>query len=223
MLHLIQKVFHFWELLLTVVVKGIREQYHIVGTPVGTLLQLPTQNIFLGNPFEYSPEEIALLLTQNAILVLDGQKAGQTTRLQRRAKNRPSPYGIFLEFPKEWRRTGRFLFDPPKAHPSAPTLQLSKNIPKPEGILFRVYEYLHNAGLWMTPGLRFGCEFNAYPSDPLRFHSHFMVHVEKDEEVEMLTLVGGGRVATQTRKAWMLAGDVEGDIRVFSIEWAGFG
>jgi tRNA splicing endonuclease len=51
-----------------------------------------------------------------------------------------------------------------------------------------------------------------------------MVHVEKEgEEVDMLTLVGGGRVATQTRKGWMLAGDVDGDIRVFSIEWAGFG
>jgi tRNA splicing endonuclease len=51
-----------------------------------------------------------------------------------------------------------------------------------------------------------------------------MVHVEKDdEEIEMLTLVGGGRVATQTRKAWMLAGEVDGNVRVFSIEWAGFG
>jgi tRNA splicing endonuclease len=55
-----------------------------------------------------------------------------------------------------------------------------------------------------------------------------MVHVEKEEEeeeegVDMLTLVGGGRVATQTRKAWMLAGQVDGHVRVFSIEWAGFG
>ena len=67
----------------------------------------------------------------------------------------------------------------------------------------------------------------AYPGDPLRFHSHFMVHVEKDEDeeegVDILTLVGGGRVATQTRKAWMLAGQVDGQVRVFSIEWAGFG
>ena len=93
--------------------------------------------------------------------------------------------------------------------------------------MFRVYQYLNQAGYWMTPGLRFGCEYTAYPGDPLRFHSHFMVHVEKDgdeeEGVDMLTLVGGGRVATQTRKAWMLAGQVDGQVRVFSIEWAGFG
>jgi tRNA splicing endonuclease len=54
-----------------------------------------------------------------------------------------------------------------------------------------------------------------------------MVHVEKDEDeeegVDILTLVGEGRVATQTRKAWMLAGQVDGQVRVFSIEWAGFG
>lgn len=76
----------------------------------------------------------------------------------------------------------------------------------------------------MTPGLRFGCDFTAYPGDPLRYHSHFMVHVEKKNEgVEMLSMVGGGRVATQTRKAWMLAGEVDGQVRVFSIEWAGFG
>jgi len=48
-----------------------------------------------------------------------------------------------------------------------------------------------------------------------------MVHVEKDEDeeegVDILTLVGEGRVATQTRKAWMLAGQVDGQVRVFSI------
>jgi tRNA splicing endonuclease len=133
---------------------------------------------------------------------------------------------MFVEFPKEWRRTGKLLHEPPELDPPYTTTEMtySKNIPKPEGVIFRVYEYLNNAGYWMTPGLRFGCEFTAYPGDPLRYHSHFLVHVEKEgEEVEMLTMVGGGRVATQTRKAWMLAGQVDGDIRVFSIEWAGFG
>jgi len=77
----------------------------------------------------------------------------------------------------------------------------------------------------MSPGLRFGCDFNAYPGDPLRYHSHFMVHVESDEDqgTDMLALVAGGRVATQTRKAWMLAGQVDGEVRIFTIEWAGFG
>jgi len=77
----------------------------------------------------------------------------------------------------------------------------------------------------MSPGLRFGCDFNTYPGDPLRYHSHFIVHVERDEDqgMDMLALVAGGRVATQTRKAWMLARQVDGDVRIFTIEWAGFG
>ena len=104
---------------------------------------------------------------------------------------------------------------------------LSKNIPRAEATGYLVYEYLNRNGYWMTPGLRFGCEFTAYRGISLRYHSHFMVHVEKEGERErggeMLSLVGAGRVATQTRKAWMLAGEVNGEVRVFSIEWAGFG
>jgi len=223
-----------------------------VGTPVGTLPQLPTQNTFLGLPFEYTPEETALLLSRNAIVLLDAHKAARKRR-SKPLKLRSSPYNIPLEFPKEWKRPGKFLHEPPvndddddedeeeeeeeeedrneepESLPPRSTDEnvaqiISRYIPKAQEIMVQVYEYLHDAGYWMTPGLRFGCDFNAYPGDPLRFHSHFMVHVEKDEgEVEMLTLVGGGRVATQTRKAWMLAGRVDNEIRVFSIEWAGFG
>jgi len=135
---------------------------------------------------------------------------------------------MFLDFPKDLQRQGKLLPQPAENLPLPDPksgIVLSGNIPKPEGVEFLVYEYLNRNGYWMTPGLRFGCEFTAYPGDPLRYHSHFMVHVETDGEkgVEMLDLVGGGRVATQTRKAWMLAGEVDGQVRVFSIEWAGFG
>jgi tRNA-splicing endonuclease subunit Sen34 len=137
---------------------------------------------------------------------------------------------MFLDFPKDWQRQGKFLPQPPENLPLPDPksgIVESKNIPKNEGVEYLVYEYLNRNGYWMTPGLRFGCEFTAYPGDPLRYHSHFMVHVEKGGErergVEMLDLVGAGRVATQTRKAWMLAGEVDGEVRVFSIEWAGFG
>ena len=134
---------------------------------------------------------------------------------------------MFLEFPKDWRRQGKLLQQPKEQDipDSAVEIIVSARPPTADRIAINVYEYLHNAGYWMTPGLRFGCDYTAYPGDPLRYHSHFMVHVEKEEDegVDMLTLVGGGRVATQTRKAWMLAGEVEGKVRVFTIEWAGFG
>jgi len=207
------------------VIKSIREKYNIVGTPVGTLLQLPTQNIFLGAPVEYTPEEIALLHSKDAVTIVDGKTAGRKSRKKPRHQHKSSPYGMFLEFPKEWRRQGKLLPQPEERDLPESTNQIqSTRLPSTNTILFKVYEYLHNAGYWMTPGLRFGCDFTAYPGDPLRYHSHFMVHVEKEgEQVDMLTLVGGGRVATQTRKAWILAGQVNDEIRVFSIEWAGFG
>jgi len=209
------------------VIRTIREKYSLVGVPVGTLLQLPTQNIFLGVPVEYTAEEIALLHSKNAIRILDGVKSTSKIRKRSTRQHKSSPYGMFLEFPKEWRRTGKLLHQPDSSAelPDPLSGQVeSLHVPPAEGIMYRVYEYLHEHGYWMSPGLRFGCEYSAYPGDPLRYHSHFMVHVEKEgEEVEMLILVGGGRVATQTRKAWMLAGEVDGEVRVFSIEWAGFG
>jgi tRNA-splicing endonuclease subunit Sen34 len=202
------------------VIKHIRENHHIVGTPIGTLQQLPTQNLFLGLPIEYTPAETALLLSRNAITLCNGIPAARAIRTKRKP-TKFSPYGMLIALPDK--RGGKYLPEPPDKEPHEPSLEVVVG-PPASGVEFRVYEFLNRAGYWMTPGLRFGCEHTAYPGDPLRFHSHFMVHVEKEEEgVEMLTMVGGGRVATQTRKGWMLAGEVDGDIRVFSIEWAGFG
>ncbi|KAK6515630.1 tRNA-splicing endonuclease subunit Sen34 [Arthrobotrys conoides] len=107
-------------------------------------------------------------------------------------------------------------------------------IPSPPDARYQVYKYLQSLGYFMSPGLRFGCQFVAYPGDPLRFHSHFLVKsLQWDEELSILDLVGGGRLGTGVKKAWMMAGlkqrDTEADepeghrVRTFCIEWAGFG
>ncbi|KAF3913026.1 hypothetical protein ABW21_db0203625 [Orbilia brochopaga] len=108
--------------------------------------------------------------------------------------------------------------------------QESNHVPDPPASRYSVYKHLHSLGYYMSPGLRFGCEFVAYPGDPLRFHSHFLVKTaDWDEEVGIMDLVGGGRLGTGVKKAWMMAGqpkegeDGEGDVRVFSVEWGGFG
>ncbi|EGX53715.1 hypothetical protein AOL_s00006g43 [Orbilia oligospora ATCC 24927] len=110
----------------------------------------------------------------------------------------------------------------------------AENIPSPPDARYQVYKYLQSLGYFMSPGLRFGCQFVAYPGDPLRFHSHFLVKsLQWDEELSMLDLVGGGRLGTGVKKAWMMAGleqrDIEADrpeshgVRTFCVEWAGFG
>lgn len=111
---------------------------------------------------------------------------------------------------------------------------------------YPLFRYLHSLGYYHMPGLRFGCHYNSYPGDPLRYHSHFAATgMGWDDEFELLDIVGGGRLATGTKKAYMIGGeDVEvvksqqaasegaglfsddtnkeegRQVRAFSIEWA---
>ncbi|KAI0391998.1 PAXNEB protein-domain-containing protein [Xylariaceae sp. FL0594] len=74
---------------------------------------------------------------------------------------------------------------------------------------YPLFAHLHDKGYYMMPGLRFGCDYNVYPGDPLRFHSHFAaVHFGWDEEISMLDLVGGGRLATSVKKGYLFGGAV---------------
>lgn len=91
---------------------------------------------------------------------------------------------------------------------------------------YNLYRHLHSTkSYYMTPGLRFGCQFCVYPGDPLRFHSHFLaVDVDWDEEIDLMNLVGGGRLGTGVKKGYLFGGKNptlgKEDMRTFSVEWA---
>ncbi|KAI1383372.1 SEN34 subunit of tRNA-splicing endonuclease [Hypoxylon trugodes] len=107
---------------------------------------------------------------------------------------------------------------------------------------YPLYAHLQDRGYYMMPGLRFGCDYNVYPGDPLRFHSHFQAtSYGWDEEITMLDLVAGGRLGTNVKKGYLVGGAVvdggDGDglkeeeavanknpnapgARAFCIEWA---
>ncbi|KND91442.1 putative tRNA-splicing endonuclease subunit tsp-4 [Tolypocladium ophioglossoides CBS 100239] len=73
-----------------------------------------------------------------------------------------------------------------------------------EGPLCR---FLQGAGYYMTPGLRFGAQYSVYPGDPLRFHAHFMANqYDWNEEIPILDVVSGGRLATAVKKAFLIGG-----------------
>jgi len=110
--------------------------------------------------------------------------------------------------------TSRLLLPSP---PSTPKPQI-KDLPSS----YPLYKHLHNRGFFMTPGLRFGCQYTVYPGDPLRFHSHFLAAgTEWDEEIDLMDIVGGGRLGTGVKKGFLLGGaNPSGDVRTFSIEWA---
>ncbi|KAI1107921.1 SEN34 subunit of tRNA-splicing endonuclease [Jackrogersella minutella] len=107
---------------------------------------------------------------------------------------------------------------------------------------YPLYAHLQDRGYYMMPGLRFGCDYNVYPGDPLRFHSHFQAaSFAWDEPVAVLDLVAGGRLGTNVKKGYLVGGAVgqgggmEGAVgkddaggsnpnaptaRAFTIEWA---
>jgi len=115
-----------------------------------------------------------------------------------------------------------------------PTISYSpSSFPVPQGpdpivpTSYPLFAHLHARKYFMMPGLRFGCNYNVYPGDPLRFHSHFSaVGYEWDEDISMLDLIGGGRLGTRVKKALLIGGkndqEPEGDnVRTFCIEWGG--
>lgn len=103
---------------------------------------------------------------------------------------------------------------------------------------YPLFAYLHahpGSNYYSSPGLRFGCQYLVYPGDPLRFHSHFLaVGHDWDEEFDLLSLIGGGRLGTGVKKGFLFGGeepgrepefegygDGEGSVRCFCIEWGG--
>lgn len=111
--------------------------------------------------------------------------------------------------------------------PSQPT-NPARRIPNLHIPSYTLYKHLNSKSYFQTPGLRFGCQFCVYPGDPLRFHSHFLaVGYRWDEEVDLMDVVGGGRLGTGVKKGWLIGGKEpgrEGDgakVRTWSVEWAG--
>ncbi|CAK43592.1 uncharacterized protein An01g02220, partial [Aspergillus niger] len=97
---------------------------------------------------------------------------------------------------------------------------------------YPLFAHLHSEGYFLSPGLRFGCQYLAYPGDPLRFHSHFLsVSADWDEELDLMSIVAGGRLGTGVKKGFLIGGaekKIEGSdagdpssVRTFSIEWGG--
>ena len=106
-------------------------------------------------------------------------------------------------------------------------------LPKVRASPYALFKHMHARGYFLSPGLRFGCQFMAYPGDPLRFHSHFLtVGADWDEELDLMDIVGGGRLGTGVKKGFLIGGvqpeDAKGEqasrdekLRTFCIEWAG--
>ncbi|OMP86364.1 putative tRNA-splicing endonuclease subunit sen-34 [Diplodia seriata] len=129
----------------------------------------------------------------------------------------------------------RFYITPSTSHLPLPTSPPERKEPPKVPRSYPLFAYLHSRGFFMSPGLRFGCQYCVYPGDPLRFHSHYLaVGMGWDDEFDLMQLVGGGRLGTGVKKGFLVGGkerkagqvdDKEEDsadgVRAFSIEWSG--
>ncbi|OJJ50855.1 hypothetical protein ASPZODRAFT_56983 [Penicilliopsis zonata CBS 506.65] len=253
----------------------LRREHHICGVLIGTLPQIPQQNVFLGLPLQLMPEEARLLVEKGVAYIVDEAKAQrdgmkalmeadrqrylqdlesqglQASRLQatRREQQREE---VLKKMEKKKatkvKKDSEQKQQPVPAHTDdAPSdLEMFASSPQPAATpsgegqssqasvppSYPLFTHLHSQGYYLSPGLRFGCQYLAYPGDPLRFHSHFLVaSAEWDEEIKLMDVVSGGRLGTGVKKGFLLGGveknaeksQAEGQdtIRTFSIEWAG--
>ncbi|RAL14068.1 tRNA splicing endonuclease subunit SEN34 [Aspergillus homomorphus CBS 101889] len=125
---------------------------------------------------------------------------------------------------------------PATSHPPLPYSPATSTTLPPPAVppSYPLFAHLHADGYYLSPGLRFGCQYLAYPGDPLRFHSHFLVvAADWDEELDLMALVAGGRLGTGVKKGFLIGGaehtraddaGIMGEpesVRTFSVEWAG--
>ncbi len=288
------------------VVTYLRRTYSICGVLIGSIPQVPQQNVFLGLPVQLLPEEVKLLVEKEIAFVVDattwhkekfntlkgqgrknylellrseGRKAQMIAQvnLQKRAErglakqallratkqpllshtaDEGSTEGSDASTPFGKQDSEVELFDnrrspspTPSSTPSPtttapyrvtltttwPALPLSADsLQLPEPLVpspYPLFAHLHAHNYFITPGLRFGCDYAVYPGDPLRFHSHFLVKgFEWDDEIPLLDLVGGGRLGTAVKKGFLIGGqdpdpdelaEDGGRVRTFCIEWGG--
>ena len=288
----------------------LRKIHNILGVLIGTLPQIPQQNVFLGLPLELQPEEARLLVEKDlaytvtdvdwhtkdlpsktpaeiesirAELHRDGMevarelhksKQKQTREALKRLRSNSSstvsnsstispdsqaradaseetlfdrpPSQDPIEHAQATPESNPWTITPTTSYPllSPPPAPSSPALLPANPSSYALFAHLHDSGYFMSPGIRFGCQFSVYPGDPLRFHSHFLaMSADWDEEIDLLDLVGGGRLGTGVKKGWLIggvernegnggdgvdktkAGQGKGSegfgVRTFCIEWGG--
>ncbi|KAK8207991.1 tRNA-splicing endonuclease subunit [Zalaria obscura] len=138
----------------------------------------------------------------------------------------PAAQQLHEELGESLKITPTTSYPPIRSEPPPP----GEALPLPEvPSSYPVFKHMHENGYFLAPGLRFGCQYMAYPGDPLRFHSHFLCNgMDWDEEFDLLRLVGGGRLGTGVKKGYLIGGEEkkegayqESHVRAFCIEWGG--
>ncbi|XP_070209278.1 tRNA-splicing endonuclease subunit Sen34-like [Littorina saxatilis] len=92
-----------------------------------------------------------------------------------------------------------------------------------EKVRCAVFQDLWEKQYYLTSGQKFGGDFLAYPGDPSRFHSFYIVMcVGKDQPLPALDIISMGRLGSNVRKTVLLASlDSGGHAQYTSLQWTG--
>ncbi|XP_011504396.1 PREDICTED: tRNA-splicing endonuclease subunit Sen34 [Ceratosolen solmsi marchali] len=75
-----------------------------------------------------------------------------------------------------------------------------------ESLKYKVFKDIWEQGYYVTSGQKFGCDFLAYPGDPIMFHSQLLIHCKnRNEEMSVTELVAGSRIGSHVRKTLVFA------------------
>ena len=227
-------------------VRKLRSELHICGIVVGTLPQISQQSLFLGLPLLLQEEEATFLVDRGYAYVVDDvarhqtftdytadqisavneQKTREATERAELARTIAKEHRIAVLRSKNLHDVADKLesatdgpldlgtrVETTSDFAAEPKIDSRRDTPR-----YRLFAHLHDKGYYMTPGLRFGGDFVAYPGDPLRFHSHFTCKAKADDEAwPLMDLVSGGRLGTGVKKSWLIGSGEQ----CFTIEWAG--
>jgi len=87
---------------------------------------------------------------------------------------------------------------------------------------YAVYKDLRDAGLVVTSGIKFGCDFAVYRLGPGLEHAPYLISVKgPGDEITATEIVRAGRLATTVRKRFVLAvvDPDMGEIRYLMFRW----
>ena len=88
---------------------------------------------------------------------------------------------------------------------------------------YRVFSDLWEKGYYLTSGGKFGGQYLAYPGDPTRFHSFFIVvTIPWGEKVSPFDIISIGRLGATVRKTAVLSSvNEDGEVVYTSLKWSG--
>ncbi|KAJ8673334.1 hypothetical protein QAD02_004596 [Eretmocerus hayati] len=92
-----------------------------------------------------------------------------------------------------------------------------------ESFRYKVFKDIWEQGYYVTSGQKFGCDYLAYPGDPIMYHSQLLIHCKsRHEEISVLELVADSRIASHVRKTTVFATQSKDgeSIEYFSSRWA---